>query len=230
MSKLKRIPKDLTAEFKAGDIRGLLRKFSGEFRPFSPSQYLYRQVMRDTGRKKWTIDFAELVYATLDSWNMNHRGAALSCFHVFQKSILQNTVVRNEVDSLSKYRLENLQSTDWLIEPVRSLFKNLHLVAPGKPKFVTYAKTLHFLLPHLFAPMDRRYTLQYFYNYTSVPKSDELQVQMYCDLLEEFRKFASRHKTKLTEFLDTKNMKWNQSVPKIIDNMIIGYQIGNETK
>ena len=102
---------------------------------------------------------------------------------------------------------------------IRSLFfDGLKFVASGKPKLVTYSKALHFFIPNLIAPIDRRYTLNYFFGNTSVPKTDFQQFEKFILVQKTFQDFSRQNN--LSRY---KNGYWNSSVPKILDNMIIGY-------
>ena len=67
-------------------------------------------------------------------------------------------------------------------------------------------------------PIDRAYTIRFFHNNTNVPKTDDNQFQMYERIFEQFRQLALAY-----DFNKYQDKKWNQSIPKIIDNLIIGY-------
>jgi hypothetical protein len=95
----------------------------------------------------------------------------------------------------------------------------LKLVANGKPKLVTFSKTLHFFLPDLVVPIDRKYTLQFFYGSTYVPKSDQKQFQRFMEIEQQYLKLQSN--IDFSKFIDD---KWNLNIPKTLDNLIIGYE------
>lgn len=99
------------------------------------------------------------------------------------------------------------------------MFFQMELVHPGKPRLVTYSKTFHFFLPKLFVPIDRKYTLSYFYGNGMVPGSLERQFKRFSELHQEFRRFATN--VALVQAVDN---SWNGNIPKVIDNIIIGYQ------
>lgn len=217
MSKFK---KGLIKSFSnRNDLNKLIEKrvkyTTEKYRPFDPALYLYNQLLNFGADKKFTDEFIELVYTTLIAWNMNQRGARLSKFEKFKKSILAN---KDKIDSLTKYRLESLDDKD-LIEifaTIRKLFKDLQLVQNGKPKLVTFSKTLHYFTPDLTMPVDRAYTLRFYYGNTYVPKSEDKQFDIYWAIFKDTEDF-----TKYYDFRKLTDRKWNLSIPKIIDNFII---------
>ena len=68
-------------------------------------------------------------------------------------------------------------------------------------------------------PIDRTYTLRFFYNNTNVPQKIAKQFEKHNQIFLAANLFAQKHN--LTQYLDT---KWNLNKPKIIDNLIIGHQ------
>ena len=201
------------------DLNGLIEKrvkyTTEKYRPFDPALYLYNQLLNFGTDKKFTDEFIELVYTTLIAWNMNQRGARLSKFEKFKKSILDN---KDRIDSLTKYRLESLDEKDLkeIYETTKKLFKDLQLVQDGKPKLVTFSKTLHYFVPDLTMPVDRAYTLRFYYGNYYVPKSLDKQFDIYWDIFKDTEEF-----TKYYDFKKVADSKWNRSIPKIIDNFII---------
>jgi len=195
-----------------------LKEVNDNYRSLDPGWYLYRKLCFEKDiNKKFEDDFMELVYVTLSAWNMNSRGAKLSDFQKFRESIRSN---KESILKLSKYKINNFSETEFddVVNISEYLFKNLNLVATDKPRLVTFSKTLHFLLPDLVVPIDRTYTLKFFYNNTNVDKDLNLQFQKFSSILNECLKFTSKTR------LDLKlNASWNQNIPKIIDNIIIGY-------
>ncbi len=191
-----------------------------KYRPLDPGWYLYRQLVKTSDlSKKFADDFVELVYVTLCAWNMNSRGAKLAEWDSFRKSIFD---CKDDFIRLESYRLEVLAEgqLEWILnEAIPKLFSRMSLVAPNKPRLVTYSKVFHFYLPNLFVPIDRKYTLTYFYGNAYVPPSLNKQIERFSQLLREFQRFA--HSVRLADKMDT---NWNANVPKIIDNMIIGFQ------
>ncbi len=126
------------------------------------------------------------------------------------------------LSKLSGIKLEKLEDneTKRLGQNLTTLFANLK-VMESKSKLVGVSKTLHHLLPNLVLPIDRRYTLTFFYeekfrNSVQI-RGDEKEI-----LLEIFKNshFISR-KLLLSE-KDLTDI-WDTSIPKLIDNAIIGF-------
>jgi len=154
------------------------------------------------------------VYVTLSAWNMNSRGAKLQDFEVLKKSIIKS---KKTFHDLSAYTLKDMNN-QIARELLEKLFNNLYLVAEGKPPLVTFSKTMHFFLPDLIGPIDRTYTMRFFYNNTNVPSSITNQFKRFMDIEIEYCNLAKEFK--LSKY---KDKVWNRTIPKIVDNMIIGY-------
>jgi hypothetical protein len=201
-------------------IADALEKTRRDYRPLDPGWYLYRILMQEKDLEhKFTDQFVELVYVTLASWNMNSRGAKLAGWDLFKSSIYN---FREPFLRLSPCRLEKITKSELdgiLNGQIREMFFRMQLVDSGKPHLVTYSKAFHFYLPDLFVPIDRKYTLTYFYGNGFVPTTLEQQFKRFCELQQEFRRFANC--VPLSHAVDD---SWNGSIPKVIDNMIIGHQ------
>jgi hypothetical protein len=211
---MSKIRNSLVNIIRPEDISDLLQYTKTHYRPYDPGQYLYNLVT-DFPDDKFSDKFIELIYTTLVSWNMNQRGAKLSDFEIFKQSILDN---KQYIQKLEEYTIEKLANVNLIEQEIKSLLTNLELVAKGKPKLVTFSKTLHYFLPNLLMPIDRSYTLIFFYKNTDFKKDNISQLQIYFDIFEEFRQFASR--INYEQCIDT---YWNKNIPKMIDNIIIAY-------
>jgi hypothetical protein len=166
-------------------------------------------------KDKYTEEFIRLVYETLVSWNMDSRGAKLSEFSIFQKSIMNN---KESLILLEKYSIENIEKNIVLKDIMKKLFFSLQLVATGKPPLVTFAKTMHFFFNDLIVPIDRKFTYTYFYNTHVIPRDEEKQWEKFIEIEKMYSNFSKQ--VELKKYLDE---KWNNNIPKILDNIIIGY-------
>jgi hypothetical protein len=209
------IKTNLTSKFRKRNIPGLVQFTSQKYRPLDPGQYLYKLVADHSMANKFTDKFIQLTYTTLMAWNMNQRGARLSKYNLFRNSLLKNRTI---IKSLDKLKIEQVTDTAEIMEKVQFLFKSLQLVKKGKPKLVTFSKTLHYFLPNLLMPIDRSYTIKFFYNYPGLPKDTDQQFIMYSQIFSEFV-----HLSKTYDFRKHLDKNWNRSIPKIIDNVIIAY-------
>lgn len=203
------------ADKKNNLISTLIEYTTRNYRPYDPGQYLYKLVIDFSNGTKFSDEFIELAYTTLIAWNMNQRGAKLSEFKTFKKSLLEH---KKQIESLRQYRIEKLTNTNGLTEKIKYLFDNLQLVYTGKPKLVTFSKTLHYFLPNLLMPIDRSYTIKFFYGNTYIPKGDNQQFKMYSDIFQQFRQLATTYN--FDNYIDD---NWNRNIPKIIDNIIIAH-------
>lgn len=214
-----KIKNQLTTFFKTDNIPSLIDYTTKNYRPYDPGQYLYRLVAGYPNRKKFSDEFIELTYTTLISWNMNQRGAKLSDFATYRKSLIEH---KQTIELFMKDRIEKFTDIDLLMEKINFLFEHLQLVADGKPKLVTFSKTLHYFLPNLLIPIDRTYTLKLFYNNNKVPKLESEQLLIYREIFEQFSQLA-----KIYDFKKYIDKKWNKNIPKIIDNIIIAHTLTN---
>lgn len=165
------------------------------------------------------LNFCNLIYNTLEKWNMNQRGAKLTSISNFRKSLLEN---KSDLLELHEHKLHliNIERIPHqMIESLRKVFCNL-AVMESKRRIVGVSKTLHFLLPDLVMPMDGKFTMLYFYGYNKYSDDAEIEFKTFHDIFLNTGKTVAR--LKLTE-TDVDGKGWNTSVPKLIDNVIIGF-------
>ena len=198
-------------------IKSCLDKTTSDYRSLDPGRYLYGLVMDNHVKDRFSTDYIELVYTTLKSWNMDSRGARLSDFSTFTKiirkykSYFDLLLSANADCPAEKYR-----------QPLNLLFEKLELTKGTSP-LVTFSKTMHFFLPDLIAPIDRKYTLSFFKkNHRWTFRDENSQFSVFMDIQNAYYFFA--HKHKLEEYLDD---KWNRNIPKIMDNLVIGYKLSH---
>lgn len=195
------------------------------FRTLTPSIYLYKKIFEKQKIADYKVEklvsdreFLDLVYVTLISWNMNMRGAKMVNIDTFVESIQGFS---KNIFQLKDKELHLLSENEF--EEVLRLTKPLFLglkVMKSKSKIVGVSKTLHFLLPKLFPPMDRRYTMNFFYGHLNYFNNENKEFDSFSILLREFYKITQKLKLNSK---DVDNILWNTTVPKLIDNAIIGY-------
>ena len=198
--------------------RKCIKKCEEKYRIDEASRLFYKFVISYPDEKKTTTEFIKYVYAMLKLWNMDQKGAKLSELSEFIKTIKNNT---KEIKQLSKCILSKLD--DKSIKILKELFNNLKLVKTKSP-LVTFAKTLHFFLPNLIVPIDRKYTCDFFNIHPNQNKGreQEEQLNIFINLHRAFGKFTQKYD--LSCIIDKKS-DWNLNIPKIIDNMLIGRKI-----
>jgi hypothetical protein len=89
-------------------------------------------------------------------------------------------------------------------------------------KIVTCSKTLHFLFPKLFPPVDVRNTMEFFKGVgISLPKGHtvEAEIKKYVVIIKVYHCFVKKNKSLLKSHLDD---SWSSNYPKLIDNLITG--------
>lgn len=194
------------------------------FRSVTPSLYLYQKIFEKQKSANYHIDkiisdrdFLELMYVTLVAWNMNMRAAKMVSLDLFSESIQG---FRKNISRLEDIELQLLSEDEFekVLQRVEPIFMGLK-VMKSESNIVGVSKTLHFLLPRLVPPMDRRYTMNFFYGHNNY-KSGDKEFTSFSILLREFYKISKKLNLKIK---DTDNVLWNTSVPKLIDNAIIGY-------
>lgn len=158
--------------------------------------------------------FLSLIIDTLRAWNMDQRGAELASLDDFQKSV---ETLRDEFVELYKYKIFSIkrEETEKVVERLDKAFDKLKIMK-SRSKIVGVSKTLHFLLPDLIMPMDRKYTFPFFKkSFNNIPQ----EKKVFKDI---FRRTREISRGLCLNQCDVSGKKWNTSVPKLIDNAIIG--------
>ena len=199
------------------DIQKYLAATSAEYRFLDPGRLLYIMAMSVPYKKRFEEEYFKHVYVTLKAWNMDSRGAKLHDFEDFSESLQTN---KNIFDKLQSKKIEDFCKID--TELLSDLFENLKLSKTKSP-LVTFAKTLHFFLPELIVPIDRKFTLAFFGKENQWTfRKKEKQFLVFCNIESAFSNFAASH-----DLMVYKDHEWNQNIPKILDNLIIGYTLKN---
>lgn len=164
-------------------------------------------------------DFFETLYKTLKAWNMNQRGARLKTLTDIKHSILN---LKRDICELYDYELSTLRESqlEKILNKLKKIFFNLQPMQ-SKTQIVGTSKLMHFLLPNLVMPIDRTYTLKFLSPNSNSWKDINAEFDEFEKVFITFYKLAKRFN--LTAH-DTNDQTWNTSVPKIIDNAIIGVQ------
>lgn len=202
-----------------------IEKFSG------PSEYFHTKVIRLIKDSEYGLllkdeHFIEYVYATLASWGMHRMGpggSKMKGFKEFRDSVLTNY---DSFLELKRYRLDKLTDEDKekVMKLLADLFKNLK-VMESDSNLVGNSKVIHHLLPDLVPPIDRQHTVKFFYGNLNAkynPRfSKDEELDMFLEIFDCFRIICK--KLNLSENDYDKSKPWNTSIPKLIDNAIIGY-------
>jgi len=197
--------------------------------------YFYLKVMKRTKNlsknsvegllKDWC--FLLTLYVTLDAWGMNAGERRLKSFEDFQRNLQDSYTPQGLkpyklVKQLTGCKIENFSKVKGSVEELYGLI-NPYKENTDKLKIVGRSKLLHFLLPNLVMPIDRKYVLSYLglNEINKIRKYNQItEVEAFLTIQEVIGDFARKHKNRLEELLDN---KWNQTIPKVIDNLIIYY-------
>lgn len=236
----KRIPK-----FVVFNINQLTRKRNflkfvtrtvNTYRPYDPALYLYNMLFNL--RENHTLeelfkkeDFFFLLYATLKSWNMDQRGAKLVDFKKFKRGIkkLKSKIFELEKDSMLNLKKSNFNS---VLEKVNYVFKNLIIMAT-KTQIVGISKTLHFLLPNLVMPIDRKYTMNFCFGNNRYESNIKKEMVDFDFIFIAFYWISKQLKLKPQDLRNSSLQNWhmwNKSIPKMIDNAIIGFMTSGKRR
>jgi hypothetical protein len=204
-----------------------LLKFAGlcaeEYRKKSDSLNLYHSIIvlqRYTKLEKLVQDqnFLDLIYKTLISWDMNYRRAKLIPFPEFSASIREASA---RIVNLAEFEMGSLKKEQCttVMAGLEDVFRSIKVMA-SKSKIVGVSKTLHFLLPRLVMPIDGKYTLKLLYGYRVYKPDLSDELELFREIFLGFWGLATQLGLSRP---DEQAEGWNTTVPKIIDNAIIGY-------
>lgn len=216
-------------EFKFGSREELLKyvQLCGDkYRTGEKSDSCYRAIIdkhiehKDIGFLLDNVGFLELIYQTLIYWNMNQRRAKLKPFEEIKQSVIK---YRDEILSLYPYRIEELDEKQLktVLEKLKYLFINLRPMQSSR-QIVGTSKLLHFLLPNLVMPIDGKFTMEFFYGYNKCGKDINEEFNYFEDIYIKFYEIIKQFNVCKE---DAKNNNLQTSVPKTIDNAIIGIQL-----
>jgi hypothetical protein len=196
-------------KYRHGDDLGFYRELIAQHR-----------IIADLNKLIASDAFLQKLYATLEKWDMNKRGARLVDLPTMRDSIRS---YREDLCKLYKYRLQMLSEKDIqkVQQQLKVLFCGLKIMAT-KRRIVGVSKALHFLLPDLALPIDSSNTMLAFYGYNRYEVGEKKESKTYSDIFEKSYKIAKQ--LNLTES-DVNDCGWSCSVPKLIDNAIIGFFI-----
>ena len=162
--------------------------------------------------------FLEYLYATLTSWGLHRmgpRGAKLVSFNSFiksmrdQKSVIESLETRTLLE-LSEQDLDNITDILW------EILDNIK-VSERKTKLVANSKALHHIMPSLMPPIDREYTLVFFFNNKNISGRDE---HLFREIFPWFYKIGIQCKDQIKSHI---GREFHTSETKVIDNAIVGF-------
>jgi len=162
--------------------------------------------------------FFDYLYATLTSWGLHRMGlvpAKLAELKDIKESFRKlkrqiSTLEHLEITNIPEGNIASITSDLW------EVLANTR-VSVSQTKIVANSKALHHILPELMPPIDREYTLRFFYNHTTLNQGDEVAFN---EIYPYFHKIASACKDKIMSHI---GVGMNTSQTKVIDNAIVGF-------
>lgn len=189
-----------------------------------PSAYFHSKTLALLRQHKSAGDalldraFLESLYATLTAWGMHRMGpggAKLVEFPLFSDSFrrLEQPIRKLSVLVLADLPMEEVQSVS---EQVWAVISGLN-IGCGLTKIVAGSKALHHVLPELVPPMDREYTLRFFFNHKSLNQGDAVTFR---EMFPRFHRIAVECRGQIQSRI---GRGMNTSPTKVIDNAIVGF-------
>jgi len=216
------ITKSRNIFFYSVDVCNQEYRFAHDLEFYSEIINMHRNV-QDIVKLIKDDDFCRKLYNTLEAWNMNQRGARLNEFEIVKESIRQHEpylidLYKNKLDSINSLEDKNAQN---IIRDLEFVFCHMEIMK-SKRRIVGVSKAMHFLLPDLVIPIDSTYTMPYFYGTNKYNEKAEKEFQTFLDIFTKTHGITKS--LKLTNS-DVKGGGWNTSIPKLIDNAIIGFDV-----
>ncbi len=189
-----------------------------------PSQYFHLRTIACLRRHRSVIDalnnerYFDFLYATLTAWGLHRMGRGNTKLR--EPQAIRHSLLRNadRIRELETLRLSDfgVASVDRVTEDVWMVLKDLE-VTKAKAFLVANSKALHHVLPSLVPPIDREYTLSFFFGGTSIAGREEVAFRA---MYPHFHELARSRQTAVRRWIRRKG--WNTSESKVIDNAIVG--------
>jgi hypothetical protein len=191
-----------------------------------PSVYFHKktlEMMRQYDEACEVLDddrFFDYIYATLTSWGLHRMGRGFAKLAELEKIKRSFKQEESRIRSIQSLEITNIK-TDTIDSVTSNLWQILGRlqVGVGRTKIVANSKALHHVLPSLIPPIDRQYTLRFFYNHTTLSRGDEVTFK---EIYPHFHEIATVCKGRIMGHIGT---GMNTSHTKVIDNAIVGFVV-----
>lgn len=185
-----------------------------------PSLHFHRRALSAKGGEKM-----EMVYAVLVSWGMHRMGkggAKMRDWNTFAKSISKAEI---QLQSLGMQNIQVIEEVEF--QKLKHTFNALKIMK-SKRKIVAVSKVLAHYLPNLIAPIDNEYTFRFIFDRATYPSSwlDEFELfkEIHLNLYQRVTENAL-FKSSAEKWRKNSKFQWDTSLPKIVDNLIIGKRV-----
>jgi hypothetical protein len=186
-----------------------------------------RQHIECVGQIESCLDseaFFESLYATLTAWGLHRMGNTntklaelpeiVDSFERNRANIRQ--LEKLELGKLTAAQLPGTQSRVWsLIEDLR--------IGIGKAKLVAGSKALHHVLPQLVPPIDRHYTITFFFFGPNAIQGRGNEKEAFDLMYPVYNEVLQSCAAEIAGRLNCR--PWNTSSTKLVDNAIVGYML-----
>ncbi len=190
-----------------------------------PSLYFHKKTLdrlelnQDPAKAIEDEIFFDYLYAMLTAWGMHRMGPGstkLTEMNILKESFRKQ---KNKIELLSNYEIDSISNNDilYVTSKIWELIENLE-ISVSKTKIVAGSKALHHLFPKLIPPIDREYTIRFFYNRTNMNQGDKKAFE---EIYPYLIKIAKSCKDDIKRQIGNGSMATSKT--KIIDNAVVGY-------
>jgi len=180
-----------------------------------PSYYFHIRALNAN-----TKDKSEMTYALLVSWGMHRMGGGpkMNDFETFNKSISE---CDDKFILLNGKKLSTIVTQDFNI--LLEIFDHLNPMRSSR-KIVGASKVMAHYLPEIIVPIDNEYTFKFITGKKYMPRNwdeknlfNEIHLNLFKPIISNIK-----FNTLAANWLKNEKFQWDTSLPKIIDNLIIG--------
>ena len=162
--------------------------------------------------------FFESLYATLTAWGLHRMGASDTKLVDFRVMVDSFRRLEQQIRNLSPLTIWQLDSeqADGVSKTIWDVISGLS-VGTGKTRIVAGSKALHHVLPELVPPVDREYTIHFFFHSKNLYQGDRVA---FLEMFPYFWRIAARCRERIEARI---GRGMNTSPTKVIDNAIVGF-------
>lgn len=162
--------------------------------------------------------FLESLYATLTAWGMHRMGPGGAKLVEFERFVQGFASQRAQIREIEHLKLEAVSTADLrhVCQEVWRIISTL-AVSASETKIVAGSKALHHVLPELVPPIDREYTLSFFYGHKTLNRGDQ---RTFAEIFPQFHRILLSCQEEVKARIGS---GMNTSSTKVIDNSLVGY-------
>ncbi len=219
---------------RVGDVIANFERYHGAFADqklfTGPSLHFHRralEVRRGHATSAHAVvdqEFLELLYAMLSAWGMHRMGPGNTRLLDLEHIAASFAEVQQAVARLDRLAIMDLDAADvpGIAEQIWAVLARLR-VGIGETKLVANTKALHHVLPDLVPPVDREYTLRFFYGQKGLARGDEAT---FLEIYPRFARMARAQRGNIQRLVAAGEYM-NTSQSKVLDNVIVGWVRSN---